>query len=136
MRGKIKQAYLVIVALTVAFTLQSCREDEVVVPTEYDLIPEHAVIGQGVQGMYLLNEGNMGSNKCTLDYYDYSTGIYSRNIYGSANPSVPKELGDVGNDLAIYGSRLYAVVNCSNKVEVMDAATCVRIGQILSLIHI
>ena len=36
----------------------------------------------------------------------------------------------MGNDLAIYGSRLYAVVNCSNKVEVMDAATCVRIGQI------
>jgi DNA-binding beta-propeller fold protein YncE len=40
------------------------------------------------------------------------------------------ELGDVGNDLAIYGNRLYAVINCSNKVEVMDAATCKRIGQV------
>ena len=41
----------------------------------------------------------MGSNKSTLDRFDYSTGIYTRNIYGEANPDVPKELGDVGNDL-------------------------------------
>jgi DNA-binding beta-propeller fold protein YncE len=39
-------------------------------------------------------------------------------------------MGDVGNDIAIYGSRLYAVINCSNKVEVMDAATARRIGQV------
>lgn len=72
----------------------------------------------------------MGSNKSTLDRFDYSTGIYTRNIYGEANPDVPKELGDVGNDLKIYGSRLYAVINCSNKIEVMDAKTTRRIGQI------
>ena len=36
----------------------------------------------------------------------------------------------MGNDLQIYGSKLYAVINCSHKVEVMDARTCVRIGQI------
>ena len=41
-----------------------------------------------------------------------------------------KELGDVGNDLQIYGSKLYAVLNSSHKVEVMDARTLVRIGQI------
>jgi DNA-binding beta-propeller fold protein YncE len=39
-------------------------------------------------------------------------------------------MGDVGNDIAIYGSRLYAVINCSNKVEVMNARTAERIGQI------
>ena len=72
----------------------------------------------------------MGSNKCTLDYYDLSTGVYTRNIYGNANPNVPKELGDVGNDLAVYGSRLYAVINCSNKVEVMDKHSAKRIGQV------
>ena len=30
---------------------------------------------------FLLNEGNMGSNKSTLDYFDYQTGIYTKNIY-------------------------------------------------------
>ncbi|MCM1225172.1 MAG: hypothetical protein NC548_63045, partial [Lachnospiraceae bacterium] len=63
-------------------------------------------------------------------YFDYATGVYTRNIYGNANPDVPKELGDVGNDLQIYGSKLYAVINCSNKIEVMDAATTRRIGQV------
>lgn len=81
-------------------------------------------------GMYLLNEGNMGSNKATIDYLDFSKGIYIRNIYGERNPNVIKELGDVGNDIQVYGNRLYAVINCSHKVEVMDLRTCRRIGQI------
>ncbi|MFV0392709.1 MAG: YncE family protein [Paludibacteraceae bacterium] len=81
-------------------------------------------------GFYLLNEGNMGSNKSTLDFMDFRTGIYKRNIYAEVNPTVPKELGDVGNDLQIYGSKLYAVINCSNKIEVMDSRTAKRIGQI------
>lgn len=83
-----------------------------------------------LHGFYLLNEGNMGSNKATLDYFDFATGSYSLNIYTQANPSVPMELGDVGNDLKKYGARLYAVINASNKVEVMDLATAKRIGQI------
>ncbi len=84
----------------------------------------------GYRGFYLLNEGNMGSNKSTLDFYDFTTGKYNRNIYAEVNPDVPKELGDVGNDVQVYGSKLYAVINVSNKVEVMDAQTAVRIGQI------
>lgn len=107
-----------------------CREDEVVVPTEYDVLPVELSDGTGVVGMYLVNEGNMGSNKCTLDYLDYVQGYYVRNLYAERNPHVVKELGDVGNDIQIYGSRLYVVVNCSNKVEVLDAATGIRIGQV------
>ena len=36
----------------------------------------------------------------------------------------------MGNDIKIYGSKLWIVVNCSNKVEVCDAKTCVRKGQV------
>lgn len=107
-----------------------CREDELVVPTEYDIIPEAPSDDTGIRGFYLVNEGNMGSNKCTIDYFDYFTGLYARNIYAEKNPTVIKELGDVGNDIGIYGSRLYVVVNCSHKVEVMDARTGVRLGQV------
>ncbi|MDR3128848.1 MAG: hypothetical protein LBU03_01120, partial [Tannerellaceae bacterium] len=110
------------------FALLACRDDTpVFVPEIEKLAPADSTY---IHGFYLLNEGNMGSNKSTLDYYDFTTGEYHRNIYGSANPTVPKELGDVGNDIKIYGSRLYAVINCSHKVEVMDARTAVRIGQI------
>ena len=106
----------------------SCRKDVEVFMNEE--VPVGDPSANGYSGFYLLNEGNMGSNKCTLDYFDYTKGIYQRNIYGAANPTVPKELGDVGNDIAIYGSKLWAIINVSKKVEVMDAKTAKRIGQI------
>ncbi|MCE5331479.1 MAG: YncE family protein [Bacteroidales bacterium] len=109
--------------------MNSCRED-IVIDTPVSTQVDSTQTKTDYSGFYLLNEGNMGSNKSTLDYYNYSTGIYTKNIYASVNPTVTKELGDVGNDLQIYGSKLYAVINCSNKVEVMDAKTAKRIGQI------
>ena len=118
-----------------AIGLLSCRTDEVTYPSEYEVLPiESRELSSFASnepiGMYLLNEGNMGSNKATIDYVDFCNGCYVRNIYGERNPNVVKELGDVGNDIQIYGNRLYAVINCSHKVEVMDARTCRRIGQV------
>ena len=121
-----KQFFLYYLPLLMVAT--SCREDELVVPTEYDIIGDERP-GSDIRGFYLVNEGNMGSNKCTLDFYDYYTGLYSRNFYAERNPNVIKELGDVGNDIGIYGSKLYVVVNCSHKVEVLDAKSGIRLGQ-------
>ena len=118
-----------------AIGLMSCRGEEIIFPAEYEKLPMESrelssFAANEPIGMYLLNEGNMGSNKATIDYLDFSKGIYIRNIYGERNPNVIKELGDVGNDIQVYGNRLYAVINCSHKVEVMDLYTCRRIGQI------
>ena len=114
--------------LILLLALAACRTIEPITPSE------RTDVGSGdagnIAGFFLLNEGNMGSNKCTLDYYDYASGIYHKNIYAERNPGVVQELGDVGNDLAIYGSKLWAVVNCSNLVEVMDVATARHIGQV------
>ena len=112
----------------VAVLFAACRTDEVLVDMEKIHVAEPEYTD--VEGFYLLNEGNMGSNKSTLDYFDYGEGTYYKNIYSERNPSVVKELGDVGNDLLIYGSKLYAVINCSHKVEVMDASTAVRCAKI------
>lgn len=108
----------------------SCREDELLIPTEYVTLPVAPEPLSDPVGMYLLNEGNMGRNQATLDFLDFRGAVYSRNIYAERNPEVVMELGDVGNDLRIYGSKLYAVINCSHKVEVMDAVTCRKIAQI------
>ena len=121
--------------LLIPCSLTSCRGDEIIFPAEYEKLPMESrelssfATNEPI-GMYLLNEGNMGSNKATIDYLDFSQGIYIRNIYGERNPNIIKELGDVGNDIQVYGNRLYAVINCSHKVEVMDLYTCRRIGQI------
>ena len=131
----IKHRLLLCMVVSVVLLLTSCRGDEIIFPAEYEVLPmESKELSSFAQnepiGMYLLNEGNMGSNKATIDYLDFSKGIYIRNIYGERNPNVIKELGDVGNDIQVYGNRLYAVINCSHKVEVMDLHTCRRIGQI------
>ena len=107
-----------------------CRKIELVNPTEYEVLPFGEDPDADPIGMYLLNEGNMGINKADLDYLDYRTAVYARGIYAEKNPNVVKELGDVGNDIQIYDGRLFAVINCSHKVEVMDAYTARRITQI------
>ena len=108
--------------------LLSCRGPEIILPSEEEQRGD--TMHTAVQGFYLLNEGNMGSNKATLDYYDYTTATYKRNIFAEANPDITQGLGDVGNDLRIYGNRLYAVINCSNLIEVMEATPAKHIGQI------
>ena len=106
----------------------SCRDEEEI----HQPVVTHVTQQEegNILGFYLLNEGNMGANKATLDFLDFSTGNFHHNIFAYANPNVPKELGDVGNDLAIYGSKMYAVINASNKVEVMNKRTARRLGQI------
>ncbi|NPD92154.1 YncE family protein [Prevotella sp. PMUR] len=112
--------------------MASCRGDEYVMYSETE-DSGMSVYSEGIKGMYVLNEGNMGSNKCTLDYLDLSgqetTGLYYRNIYAERNPGEVKELGDVGNDIGVYGSRLWMVINISNKVEVADAFSARKIGK-------
>lgn len=106
--------------------LAACRKDPDALPGDDTNVGADSLRN----GFYLLNEGNMGMNLSTLDYYNSGTGIYSSNIYSTINPGATKELGDVGNDLQIYGGKLYAVIAMSDKVEVMDAHTAKRIGQI------
>ena len=116
------------VVITMVVLLFSCRKEEQIVPSTSTTVTGGE--SGGICGFFLLNEGNMGSNKSTLDYFDYQTGIYTKNIYAERNPGVVKELGDVGNDIQIYGNKLYAVVNCSHFVEVMDVRTARHITQI------
>ena len=121
--------YIYIFALLMLF-VAACRTDEVISPMESDQLPNGPTPHCDPVGMYVLNEGNMGSNKATIDYVDFENGLYLRNLYAQRNPTVIKELGDVGNDMQIYGSKLYVVLNSSHKVEVMDARSLVRIGLI------
>ena len=120
--------YLALMLLIVA-----CRDEELIyypITDDTGDVPVDPDADLTYVGMYVLNEGNMGSNKASLDYLDLTTGEYHRNIYPSRNPSVTMSLGDVGNDIAIYGQRLWMVINCSNKVEVADASTAVSVGHV------
>lgn len=121
-----KRIFILICLITV---FVSCRREDEIIPSTGTAVTPGVTAGD-IKGFFLLNEGNMGSNKSTLDYFDYETGIYTKNIYAERNPGVVKELGDVGNDIQINGDKLYAVINCSHFVEVMDVNTAKHITQI------
>ena len=80
-----------------------CRKIELVNPTEYEVLPFGEDPDADPIGMYLLNEGNMGSNKADLDYLDYRTAVYARGIYAEKNPN--------GQDMLLEGSRLNLLEN-------------------------
>nr|WP_319999807.1 YncE family protein [uncultured Draconibacterium sp.] len=111
--------------------LYSCRDDEdPIIPSSETGVTDGSTDLTSVSGFFLLNEGNMGSNKASLDYFDYKNGTYTKNIFAERNPGIVQELGDVGNDLQIYGNKLYAVINNSNLVEVMDIETAEHIAAV------
>lgn len=124
MKTRIYLSLLLLLAL-----LPGCRKELPVLRSEQEIIT-YPTDPQDIEGFFLLNEGNMGSNKCTIDFFSARGGYYLRNIYPESNPSIVKELGDVGNDIQIHDGKLYVVVNCSHFVEVMDARTARHLGSV------
>ena len=90
------------------------------------VLPEPGELGR----LYILNEGVMGMGNSSIDFYDFADGTYVTDAFPAANPDVTLGLGDTGNDLAVYGGKLWAVMNGSDLVEVMDASTMEHIRAI------
>lgn len=122
MKTPVSTLLLLAIFLITTIIFNACRGDdaEITPPDKIQVAPPS--MGP-VKGFYLLNEANMGSNKSSIDYFDSESGNYFRNIYPTINPNITYKLGDVGNDIQIYGNKLYAVINCSHYVEVMDVNT-------------
>jgi len=88
------------------------------------------VKGDTLRGMYILNEGGFGQNNASLDYLDFTTGNYTLDVFSQANPTLVQGLGDVGNDMLVYGNKAYICVNGSGLIEVIDAHTAKHLAQI------
>lgn len=115
---KNKLTYLLTgLAFTVA--LASCHKDKLAGNTG-------AVTGQRA-GIYILNQGGLGENNSTLTYYDYTSKQLYPDLYATANSGAT--LGDVGNDVEIYGGKMYIVVNNSNVVDIVNPRTAKLIKQ-------
>lgn len=123
-----KQLNHLLLAICVLASVLSCRKDNAAIPEEKQELK--ADPSSVMKGLFIANEGNMNTNKATVDYLDFRAGVYRKNIYNVANPEVVNGLGDLASDIAVYGAKLYVVVNGSNKVEVMDLKTGKRLSQI------
>ena len=69
--------------------------------------------------LFVLNEGQMGTNGASLDFLRFSDGTYVNSSFFKMNNS--KKLGDVGNDIKIRSNLAWIVVNNSGLVEVINA---------------
>jgi len=77
--------------------------------------------------LFVLSEGLFNNNNSTLAKYNLETGTMSSDFFATVNH---RGLGDTANDMGIYGSKLYVVVNVSGCVEVIDANTGNSLKQI------
>lgn len=97
-----------LVALFFSFTFSSCEptenEDEVEVST----------------GLFVLNQGKFKVNNASITYYDFATGFASNDIFLDKNDRI---LGDTGQDMIEYGSKLYIAMYSSKLIEVVDKKT-------------
>ena len=67
-------------------------------------------------GAYIINTGNWGANDGSLQWYDFTTGEVSSDLYAAQNG---QGIGDL-QDLCVYGSKLYAISATSSKVEILE----------------
>ena len=67
--------------------------------------------------MYILSEGLFNQNNSSLARYSFNRQRCTNNYFSANNQ---RRLGDTANDIAIYGNKIYVVVNVSSTVEVID----------------
>ena len=81
---------------------------------------EFPLVEDGTSTLLVLCSGMWNQNNSSLFRYSYETGTSVPDYFLAANS---RGLGDTANDMGIYGSKLYIVVNESNTVEIIDRAT-------------
>jgi YVTN family beta-propeller protein len=88
--------------------------------------PGEEITGKG-KALLILNEGSIGMNNATLARYDIEKESLNSTYFASVNK---RGLGDVANDMLLYGSKIYLAVNKSGTVEVIEAATGKSLRQV------
>lgn len=104
-------------SLTLTLTATGCGHEE----TEESLPTATAA------DAWLLNEGLWNANDAELSHFSTADGAMDNNAFLAANR---RRLGDTGQDLLLYGSRLYVSVFGSGTIEVLDPATGLSLQQI------
>ncbi len=90
---------------------------------EKTLEPEHGQFQSAADAsprVLLLNEGSWGSNSASLTFIDNAHDTLYNSWFELANG---RGLGDVAQDIVVYGSKAYVTVTFSNSLEVIDTAT-------------
>jgi DNA-binding beta-propeller fold protein YncE len=74
----------------------------------------------GTAELYILCEGLFNLNNSSLARYTFGNNTVTPDYFRRINH---RGLGDTANDMAIYGSKLYIIVNVSSQLEIVDLQT-------------
>jgi len=96
--------------LSLSVVLYSCDDDE----------DKKANPGAYEEGVFIANEGNMGSGDGSISFYNYDLDSALNNIFATVNE---RSLGDVVQSVTVHEGNAYIVVNASNKVEIAKASS-------------
>lgn len=86
---------------------------------EAGMLPSKAV-ALDADHLLVLDEGNWGNNEAEISYIDLADNQSLIPFFTNANG---RGLGDVGQDLIVYGGKAYATVSMSNSIEVFNPRT-------------
>ena len=109
-------AFLII---SISLVLFACKKDKQQEPQTVDVF---------ANGLMVLNEGLFQQNNASLSWINFSDDAVNNSIF---EQKMNRQLGDTGNDIKRYGSKIYVVVNVSSTIEVFDAKTGISIAHIL-----
>ena len=70
--------------------------------------------------LFIMNQGAWPGGS-VLDVMNLSTKAFAPDWFGQANPK--ESIGNTGNDMAIIGGKLWALMNASNMIAIVDPAT-------------
>jgi YVTN family beta-propeller protein len=102
-----------LILLLAASIFASCKKDDRSI-TE----PERPTAER--KGLYVLCEGLFNANNTSLTYYNYDDKQLTTDRFLAVNN---RGLGDTGNDIKVYGSKMYIVVNVSSTLEIVNPQT-------------
>ena len=71
----------------------------------------------GAEYIYVLNSGKMNSNNASLSGYNPEDGTVLKDVFLARNG---RRLGDTGQDIVVYGSKMYIAVYTESTIEVTD----------------
>ncbi len=100
--------------------LTSCLQDE------EDL--SRSIVDYTSNGkVYVLNQGSWGGGNSSLTSYDIDSKVTEEDVFASVNG---RNLGELAQDMGLYGTKLWINVFGENTIEIVNATTCVSVKQI------
>lgn len=115
-----------LLAVCAALFFASCSNDD---DNNQQPQPEEPVVTYD-GGVFILNEGNYGSDNSTISFLSDDFSFFQADAYGTVNNG--EGIGNTGQSIGFYEDLAFVVVNGSNAIQIIDRYTLEKVSIITS----